>query len=65
MEVTLLLLGNAGDDSVSRGGEGDKDDPIIDPPYTRTEMGQTINFDLGQGSHVHGKKVTAFSLKGK
>ena len=39
MEVTLLLLGNAGDDRVSRGGEGDKDDPIIYPPYTRAKMG--------------------------
>lgn len=65
MEVALLLLGNAGDDRVSRSGEGDKDDPIIYPPYTRTKMGQTIDFDLGQGSHVHSKKVTAFSLKGK
>lgn len=34
MEVMLLLLGNAGDDRISRCSEGDKDDPIINPPHT-------------------------------
>ena len=47
LEVLLLLMNNAGDDRISGGGEGDKDDAVIDSPYTRTEMGQTIDFYLG------------------
>jgi hypothetical protein len=65
LEVLLLLMNNAGDDCISGGGEGDKDDAVIDSPYTRTEMGQTIDFYLGQCSHVHTEKVAIFGLKGK
>jgi hypothetical protein len=65
VEVVFFLMNNAGDDGISRGGERDEDDPIIDSPYSRTEMGQTIDFNFGQGSHVHVKKVTIFGLKGK
>ncbi len=65
VEVVFFLMNNAGDDGISRGGEGDEDDPIIDSPYSRTEMGQTIDFNFGQGSHVHVKKVTISRLKGK
>jgi hypothetical protein len=65
MEVLLFLMNNSGDDSISRGGEGDKDDAVIDSPYPRTEMGHTIDFYFGQSSYVHVKKVTIFDLKGK
>jgi hypothetical protein len=65
MEIVLFLMNNAGDDGISRGGERDEDDPVFDSPHTRTEMGQTIDFNFGQGSHVHVKKVTIFRLKGK
>ena len=65
MEVMFLLMGNAGDDGISRGGEGDKDDPVIDSSYPRAEVGQPIDSDLGQGSHVHSEKVTTFQVKGK
>jgi len=65
MEVVFFLMNNAGDDGISRGGEGDEDDPVVDSPDPRTEMGQTIDFNFGQGSHVHVKKVTISHLKGK
>ena len=65
MEVLLFLMNNAGDDGISRGGKGDKDDTVIDSPYARTEMGQTIDFNFGQSSYVHTKRVTIFGQKGK
>ena len=65
LEVLLLLMNNEGDDRISGGGEGDKNDAVIDSPYTRTEMGQTIDFYLGQCSHFHLTKVAAFRPKGK
>lgn len=61
MEVVLFLMNNAGDDGISRGGEGNEDDAVIDSPYPRTEIGQTIDFNFGQGSHVHAKKGNNFS----
>jgi hypothetical protein len=63
-EVTLLLMGDSGDDGISRGSERDEDDPIIDSSHSRTEMGQTIDSDLGQGSHIHTEKVTSFRPQG-
>ena len=53
-------MNNTGNDRISGGGEGDKDDAVIDSPHPRTEMGQTIDFDLGQCSHVHGNKGNNF-----
>jgi hypothetical protein len=47
LEVTLPLVSDAGDDGVSRCSERDKDDPVIDSSHSRTEMGQTIDSDLG------------------
>jgi hypothetical protein len=60
MEVMFLSMGNPGDNSISRGSEGDEDDPIVDASHPRTEMGQPIDPDLDQGSYVHGKKVAIF-----
>jgi hypothetical protein len=65
MEVLFFLINNAGDDGIPRGGEGDKDDAVIDSPYARTKMGQTIDFYLGQSSYVHMERVTIFGQKGK
>jgi hypothetical protein len=64
MEIMLLLMGNTGDDGISRGSEGDKDNSVIDSSYPQAEMGQAIDSDLGQGSHVHRKKVATFRPKG-
>jgi hypothetical protein len=65
LKVMSPLMGNAGDDGISGGGEGDKDDSIIDSAHAGTEMGQTIDSDLGQGSHVHREKVAIFRPEGK
>jgi hypothetical protein len=65
MEVLLFLLNNAGDDGISRGGEGNEDDAVIDSSHPRTEMGQAINFYFGQSSYVHTEKVAIFDPKGK
>jgi len=58
-------MNNAGDDRISGGGEGDKDDAVIDSPYARTEMGQTIDFYLGQCTQFHLNKVAGFRPEGK
>jgi hypothetical protein len=60
MEVVFLSMGNPGDNSISGGSEGDEDDPIVNASHPRTEMGQPIDPNLGQGSHVHAKKVAIF-----
>ena len=64
LKVMSSLMGNAGDDGISGGGEGDENDPIVDSSHAGTEMGQAIDSDLGQGTHVHGKRVAIFRPEG-
>jgi len=47
LEVMSLLMGYAGNNGISGGGEGDEDNPIVDSSHARAEMGHTIDFDLG------------------
>jgi hypothetical protein len=65
LKVMSLLMGNASDDGISGGGEGYEDDTIIDSSHAGTEMGQAIDSDLGQGSHVHRERVAIFPPEGK
>jgi hypothetical protein len=45
--VVPLLMGDTSDYGISRCGEGNEDDAVVDPSYPKPEMSQTIDFYLG------------------